>query len=66
MPAMHDAPISRVAMEIASLGTIVGTIFEWMPRFAVLLAVVWYVLQIWESNTMRRLLNRKLCGGNHE
>lgn len=42
-------------MEAVSLGTVIGTLFDWLPKFAVLLAVLWYLVMLWESATVRNL-----------
>lgn len=46
-------------MEATALGSIVGTMFDWLPKVAVVLAIIWYILQIRESQTWRQLALRR-------
>lgn len=39
-----------------SAGAIIGTLAGWVPVIAALVALVWYVIQISESATVRRWL----------
>lgn len=46
-----------------ALGTaaIIGTIIGWLPAIAAMVAVIFYLIQIWESATVRHYLaNRKM------
>ena len=46
---------------ILSLFAIGGSLFGLIPAFAAILAVIWYVLEIWENKTVQRMLRaRKL------
>jgi hypothetical protein len=37
----------------ASIGAVVSTVFGWLPPVAAFIAVVWYVIQIYESDTIQ-------------
>lgn len=37
----------------ASIGAVVSTVFGWLPPVAAFIAVVWYVIQIYESDTVQ-------------
>ena len=39
---------------ILSAGAIVGTVLGWVPAVAAIVALVWYLIQISESETVRR------------
>lgn len=43
-PAVH-------AIDAGAAGLIMGTFVGWLPGIAAFLAVVWYLIQIWESRT---------------
>lgn len=44
-----------------SLGAIVSTFMGWAPAIAAIVALIWYLLQIYESPTTQRwLANRRL------
>lgn len=44
----------------ASVGVIISTIVGWLPALAALIAVIWYLVQIYESKTVQRFLNDRL------
>lgn len=57
MKAMSD-PGARFFAEATAVGITVSSVLDWLPKIAVALAIVWYVIQIRESETWRRLFRR--------
>lgn len=55
MIAQPHSPI----FDAAVLGVVVSSWFQVIPSIAALLAVVWYVILIWESRTVRKLTGRE-------
>lgn len=52
---MSDAtnhPIAK-AIDALAVGGIVGTIMGWLPTFATILSIIWFGIQIYESNTFK-------------
>lgn len=46
---------------IVGIGAIIGTFFGWLPAVAAGIAAIFYIIQIWESATVRHYLaNRKM------
>ena len=43
----------------ASLLTVIGTLVEFLPAVSALLSIVWVAIRIYETETMKKLLNRK-------
>ena len=43
----------------ASLITVIGTLVEFLPAASALLSIVWVAIRIYETETMKKLLNRK-------
>lgn len=43
----------------ASLITVIGTLVEFLPAVSALLSIVWVAIRIYETETMKKLLNRK-------
>ena len=43
----------------ASLITGIGTLVEFLPAVSALLSIVWVAIRIYETETMKKLLNRK-------
>lgn len=44
---------------VASFGTIVSTIFGWLPPIAAAVALLWYFIQIYESTTVQTWLRAR-------
>ena len=51
---MEDFNLPSVAGHSFSGLAILGSLVGWFPPIAVLLAIVWYVIQIYESNTVQK------------
>lgn len=45
-------PTAAVTLDFVSLGAIVGALSGLLPPLAGLAAIIWYVVQIWESKTL--------------
>jgi len=43
----------------ASLLTVIGTLVEFLPALSAILSIVWVAIRIYETETMKKLLNRK-------
>lgn len=41
-----------------SIGTMLGTLFQMLPNIAALLTIIWTVIRIYETETVRRLIKR--------
>jgi hypothetical protein len=55
--AQH-ANLSPVA-DIISLGAIAGTLMHFLPPIAAVLAIIWYCLEIYESETVKHYFARR-------
>lgn len=44
----------------ASVGTVLATLAGWLPAIAALFTIVWTVIRIYETDTIQRLLGKKL------
>jgi chromate transport protein ChrA len=45
--------------DVASLGGLVAIMGGWLPSIAALLAVIWWLIRIYETKTVQRLLGRE-------
>lgn len=45
-------------LDALSIGTMLGTLFQMLPNIAALLTIIWTVIRIYETETVRRLLKR--------
>ncbi len=43
----------------ASIGAVVSTMVGWLPPAAAFIALVWYIIQIYESDTVQSWLRNK-------
>jgi hypothetical protein len=53
----HDA--IKVAADGLSIGTVVATLFGWLPQIAALASLVWTAIRIYETKTVQRWLGRE-------
>lgn len=44
----------NISLDVIGLGAIVGAFAGYLPPFATLLAVLWYLTQLWESKLVQR------------
>lgn len=56
-------PTAAITLDFVSLGAIVGALSGLLPPLAGLAAIIWYVVQIWESKTCQKW--RKLRRRRH-
>ena len=60
--------IDKIAPKIQEAGDVCGTsllcvsFFGWVPNVTAVLALLWFALRIWESDTVRELTNREKSG----
>lgn len=57
-PHDHTALMNSVG-NLVSAGTIMGTLAGALPPLAAAVAVLWYLIQIWESQTVQKSLHRR-------
>lgn len=46
-------------LDALSIGTMLGTLFQMLPNIAALITIVWTLIRIFETQTVRKLLKRK-------
>lgn len=49
-----DTSISSWVSNIVSTGAVAATLLGYVPSIAAIVALLWYLIQIWESATARR------------
>lgn len=52
-PGMSELSLWEWIGHILAPAAIIGTILAWFPYFAAFLAVVWYLVQLYESKTIQ-------------
>lgn len=50
-------------IDALSIGTMLGTLFQMLPNVAALLTIVWTLIRIWETKTVRGWLGRERKDG---
>jgi hypothetical protein len=53
----HHDP--KIAVDAISLMTVVGTLVDVLPSIAALISIVWGLIRIWETDTVKSLTGRK-------
>jgi len=53
----HDG--LKYATDGLSFGVLVGTLANALPAIAALMTIVWTLIRIWETDTVKRLTGRK-------
>ena len=48
----------KSALDISSFSIVIGTLAEWLPAFAALLSVIWSLIRLWETETVKRWCKR--------
>ena len=43
----------------ASILTVIGTLVEFLPAVSAVLSIVWVAIRIYETETVKKLMNRK-------
>jgi hypothetical protein len=43
----------------ASILTVIGTLVEFLPAVSAVLSIVWVAIRIYETETIKKLMNRK-------
>lgn len=52
----HHDP--KVAVDALSLVTVVGTLVDVLPALAALISIIWGLIRIYETETVRKLLKK--------
>lgn len=45
--------------DAASIGVMIGSLADWLPKGAAALTIIWTVIRIWETDTVQKLLGRR-------
>lgn len=57
---LSEHPVLNWLGNLAAVTTIAGTIVGWLPVFAALVAIGWYLIQIYESRTFNAWRRKRL------
>lgn len=59
MDVYKDIPtLERHLLDIASVGTVIGTMTSHLPSVAALLTILWTGIRVWETDTVRSITGR--------
>ena len=50
--------LEKHLLDIASVGTVIGTMTNHLPSLAALLTILWTGIRVWETDTIRALTGR--------
>ena len=45
-----------VGVDLAAASATLATFFDWLPKFVVVVSAIWFLIQIWESTTVQKLV----------
>jgi hypothetical protein len=48
-----------IMADVGAIGAILGSLAGYLPPMAALIGILWYAIQIWESDTVQRLRSRR-------
>ena len=51
--------VHKTIVDGVSVGTVIGTLFQWLPPDAALLTIIWTGIRIYETDTVKKLLDKK-------
>lgn len=51
----------KLVVDALAAGTVMATLAGWLPTIAAALAILWYIIRIWESDTVQAAV-KKLKG----
>ena len=60
----HVDPAVKAAGDALSIATVIATLAQWLPAVAALASIVWSVIRILETRTVRSWLGKKPLEGN--
>jgi hypothetical protein len=46
-------------VDATSMGVVVATLANWLPSIAALFTIIWTVIRIWETDTLKKMTGRK-------
>ena len=55
----QDQETLKHMIDGASILTVIGTLVEFLPAVSAVLSIVWVAIRIYETDTVKNLLNRK-------
>jgi hypothetical protein len=62
----HNQETLKHIIDGASILTVIGTLVEFLPAVSAAFSIVWVAIRIWETDTVKKLLNRKKDDAEHK
>ena len=57
--AINVSETTKHAVDAASMLTVLGTLVDFLPAVAAAFTIVWTLIRIWETETVRKLFRKK-------
>ena len=57
--AVMKLPEIKAVGDVASFSIVTGSLMDWLPPVAAGLTIIWLLIRIWETQTVRRWLHRQ-------
>jgi hypothetical protein len=55
----HNQETLKHIIDGASILTVIGTLVEFLPAVSAVLSIIWVAIRIYETDTVKKLVNRK-------
>lgn len=53
---------TKHGIDAAAGAAVVGTWLDYLPSIAAALSIIWFLIRIWESDTVKRMVERLTAG----
>lgn len=57
---MSQGPTMNATFDAGAAAAIFATLLGWLPPIAAVLAILWYLLQFWESRTLQSFMQKRV------
>ena len=57
--AINLSETTKHAVDAASMVTVLGTLVDFLPAVAAAFTIVWTLIRIWETETVKKLFRKK-------
>tara|TARA_B100000686_G_C16344836_1_gene739778 strand:- start:356 stop:538 length:183 start_codon:yes stop_codon:yes gene_type:complete len=56
--AEDNIEVAKNVVDAVSVGTVAGSLMGWLPPIAAALTIIWTTIRIYETNTVKSIVNK--------
>jgi hypothetical protein len=56
---INTSESTKHAVDLLSVATVLGTLVDFLPAVAAAFTIVWTLIRIWETETVRKIFRKK-------